>query len=109
MSLTTCQRIYQQPYPELRRRGHDYQRQLLGALRQGNIDEARTIMADHMLTAQALMESREAMLDKAFFKADEASTQGPSREYLALRNLSYRPDLSYRSGEAEHDPDASRD
>ncbi len=108
MSLTTCQRIYQQPYPELRRRGHDYQRQLLGALHQGNIDEARAIIADHMHTAQALMESREAMLDKAFFKAGEASTQGPSREYLALRDLSYPPGISHPAGEDGHDPDTSR-
>ncbi|GHC18813.1 FadR/GntR family transcriptional regulator [Aidingimonas halophila] len=91
MSLTTCQRIYGQPYPELRRQGHDYQRRLIDALRQGQVDTARDIMAEHMQTAQGLMEEREAMLDKAFFRA-ETNDDGPSHEYLALSDLFSRSD-----------------
>lgn len=84
MSMTTCQRIYNQPYPELRRRGHDYQRRLVEALRRRDTAEASDIMAEHMRAAQALMEAREAMLDRTFFKAGTTDAQGPSREYLAL-------------------------
>ncbi|WP_148253114.1 FadR/GntR family transcriptional regulator [Aidingimonas lacisalsi] len=91
MSLTTCQRIYDQPYPELRRQGHDYQRRLVDALRRGQVETASDIMAEHMQAAQALMEEREAMLDKAFFKAD-ADEAGPSHEYLALSGLFTRTD-----------------
>lgn len=94
MSHTNCQRIYEQPYPELRQRGHDYQRRLINALRQGDAAKARQIMAEHMQAAQALMEAREAMLDKAFFKAGKVSDDGPSREYLALSGLSSAPGLA---------------
>ncbi|MBB3139287.1 FadR/GntR family transcriptional regulator [Halomonas organivorans] len=94
MSLTTCQRIYEQPYPELRQRGYDFQRRLLDALRDDDIDRARHIMTEHMQAAQALMEAREATLDKAFFRADDTAGESPSREYLALRDLSNAIDPS---------------
>ncbi|SDM94377.1 FadR/GntR family transcriptional regulator [Vreelandella arcis] len=80
MSMTVCQRIYSHPYPELRRRGHGYQRRLIEAMRHQQTEEASAIMAEHMCAAQALMEEREAMLQHTFFRAD-AST---SRDYLAL-------------------------
>ncbi|MBB3190420.1 FadR/GntR family transcriptional regulator [Halomonas cerina] len=91
MSLTTCRRIYAQPYPELRQRGYHYQRRLLEALRRNAMDEAREIMAEHMQAAQALMEAREATLDKAFFRAGAGDDETPSREYLALRDYSAHP------------------
>ncbi|PAU79097.1 FadR/GntR family transcriptional regulator [Halomonas salipaludis] len=84
MNHTVCQRIYQQPYPELRQRGHDYQQQLIAALRDANAERASRVMAEHMRAAQALMETREAMLEKTFFKATGAAST-PSREYLALQ------------------------
>ncbi|MDW7745954.1 FadR/GntR family transcriptional regulator [Halomonas sp.] len=84
MSMTTCQRIYDQPYPELRRRGHDYQRRLIEALRRQDTAAAREIMAEHMHAAQGLMEAREAMLERTFFKAGTSDMEGPSRDYLAL-------------------------
>ncbi|MBD3894242.1 FadR family transcriptional regulator [Halomonas sp. ML-15] len=84
MSHTVCLRIYQHPYPELRQRGHDYQQQLIAALRDGDADRASRVMAEHMCAAQALMEEREAMLEKSFFKAAGAASS-PSREYLALQ------------------------
>lgn len=91
MSLTTCQRIYDQPYPELRQRGYHFQRRLLEALRRNAMDEASRIMAEHMQAAQALMEAREATLDKAFFRAGASPDEAPSREYLALRDYSAPP------------------
>ncbi len=84
MSMTVCQRIYARPYPELRRRGHDYQRRLVEALRHQRTDEASAIMAEHMRAAQTLMEEREAMLERTFFRAETADGQSPSRDYLAL-------------------------
>lgn len=84
MHHTVCQRIYQHPYPELRQRGHDYQRRLLAALYRGDAGTASRIMLEHMETAQALMEAREAMLAKTFFRADDGNDT-PSREYLALQ------------------------
>lgn len=84
MSMTICQRIYARPYPELRRRGHDYQRRLVEALRRGEVDAASAVMAEHMGAAQALMEEREAMLERTFFRAGDAADREPNRDYLAL-------------------------
>lgn len=84
MHMTVCQRIYSKPYPELRRRGHDYQRRLVEALRHQQTEQASAIMAEHMRAAQALMEEREAMLERTFFKAEASDDQGPSQDYLAL-------------------------
>ncbi|MCE8018580.1 FadR family transcriptional regulator [Halomonas sp. MCCC 1A11036] len=84
MSMTVCQRIYDQPYPELRQRGYHYQRQLIDALRRRDGVAARRIVSDHMQAAQALMEEREALLEKTFFKADAGANTDLSSEYLAL-------------------------
>lgn len=89
MNLTVCQRIYDQPYPELRHKGLDYQSRLLHALREWDAEGARAIMAEHMQAAQQLMETREAMLVREFLKVGKPSDQDQSAEYLALR--SYRP------------------
>lgn len=88
MSLTTCQRIYDHPYPELRQRGFDFQRRLIDALQDNDMNRACRVMAEHMEAAQALMEAREATFDKAFFLADDTADGSPSREYLALRDFS---------------------
>lgn len=95
MSMTICQRIYSRPYPELRRRGHDYQRRLIEALRHQRSEEASTIMAEHMRAAQKLMEEREAMLERTFFRAEASGHQGPSRDYLALNEHLARGDRTY--------------
>lgn len=84
MNLTVCQRIYEQPNPELRRQGYDYQRQLLEALREGDIARGCEVVSEHMQTAQTLMEAREAMLEKSFFKAGADSAIDSNRDYLAL-------------------------
>lgn len=87
MSMTVFQRIYDQPYPELRQRGYHYQSQLIDALRRQDNEEARRIVSHHMQAAQTLMEEREALLEKVFFKADREAGAGPSREYLALTDF----------------------
>lgn len=84
MSLTVCHKIYNQPYPELRQRGYHFQRQLINALRLRDMEEARRIVSQHMQAAQELMEAREAMLEKAFFKASDSSETVPNQDYLAL-------------------------
>tara|TARA_R110002051_G_scaffold318283_1_gene400482 strand:- start:630 stop:1472 length:843 start_codon:yes stop_codon:yes gene_type:complete len=84
MNLTVCQRIYEQPNSELRRQGYDYQRQLLDSLRKGDIEQGCRIVSKHMQTAQTLMEEREAMLEKSFFKAGADSDIDSNRDYLAL-------------------------
>ncbi|MFC3285471.1 FadR/GntR family transcriptional regulator [Litchfieldella rifensis] len=89
MNLTVCQRIYNQPYPELRHKGLNYQSRLLEALRRWDAGAARDIMAEHMQAAQQLMEAREAMLVREFLKVGKADGQDHSAEYLALR--AYRP------------------
>lgn len=84
MNLTVCRRIYEQPNSELRRQGYDYQRQLLDSLRKGDIEQGCRIVSKHMQTAQTLMEEREAMLEKSFFKAGADSDIDSNRDYLAL-------------------------
>lgn len=92
MSLTVCQKIYNQPYPELRESGYHYQRQLIDALRQRDMEEARHIVSQHMQAAQDLMEAREAVLERAFFKAGDEAETTPSRDYLALSNYAMAVD-----------------
>ena len=84
---------------ELRQRGYHYQRQLIEALRRRDTDAARRIVSDHMLAAQALMEEREALLKKTFFKAEGEAGAGPSREYLALSDFT-EAGVRRRSGES---------
>ncbi|HIP79613.1 MAG TPA: FadR family transcriptional regulator [Kiloniellaceae bacterium] len=64
--LTVCKRIYEQPNPELRKRGLSYQEQLIKALIARDADEARAIMQAHMRTAQRIMLAQEAQIARAF-------------------------------------------
>ena len=64
--MTVYRRLYELPNVELWSKGRAYQLQLVEALREGDPDRARQIMADHMATAQALMEAQEAVVVKGF-------------------------------------------
>ncbi|MWB79002.1 FCD domain-containing protein [Pseudooceanicola sp. 216_PA32_1] len=64
--VTVYRRLYEPPNVELWSRGRAYQLQLVEALRMGDSDRARLVMADHMATAEALMEGQEARVLKRF-------------------------------------------
>jgi len=64
--LTVYRRLYSPPNQELRQRGYDYQSRLVIALRTGDTEGARAIMAAHMETAQTLMEGQEARMLRKF-------------------------------------------
>lgn len=67
--LTIYRRLYEPANPELWEKGRAYQLELLDALRRGDPDRARLIMADHMATAEQLMEGQEAEMLKRFLTA----------------------------------------
>ena len=64
--LTVYRRLYSPPNIELWKQGHDHQRQLVIALREGNADEAKAIMTDHMETAWKLMRRQEVEMESRF-------------------------------------------
>ncbi len=64
--LTVYRRLYSPPNIELWKQGHDHQRQLVIALREGNADEAKAIMSDHMETAWKLMRRQEVEMESRF-------------------------------------------
>lgn len=64
--LTVYRKLYSPPNIELWSKGRDYQARLVAALRQGDGEAARRIMADHMKTAQSLMEGQEAEMQRRF-------------------------------------------
>lgn len=64
--LTVYRKLYDPPNPELWDKGTRYQTALIDALREGDPDRARLIMADHMETAQRLMEAQEAEMAQRF-------------------------------------------
>ena len=64
--MTVYRRLYDPPNVELWARGRAFHLELIDALRDGDRDQARRIMTDHMATAQALMEAQEAEVVKAF-------------------------------------------
>jgi DNA-binding FadR family transcriptional regulator len=69
-NLTICRRIYVTENPELRERGLHYQARLMEALRRGDAESARTIMYQHMCTAQSYMEACEAEVRSEFLRID---------------------------------------
>ena len=75
--LTVYRKLYAPPNAELRARGRDYQLQLVRALRDGDREAARSIMTEHMRTAQALMESQEAEMLRRFIPAHGAGGDRP--------------------------------
>jgi len=58
--ITINRGLYAPPNPELWRKGREYQKRLVEALRDGDADAARETMAAHMDTANALMQVQEA-------------------------------------------------
>jgi len=64
--MTVYRRLYDPPNVELWARGRAFHLELIDALRDGDAAQARRIMADHMATAQALMEAQEAEVVKGF-------------------------------------------
>lgn len=67
--LTIYRRLYEPANPELWEKGRAYQLELLNALRRGDADRARLVMADHMATAEQLMEGQETEMLKRFLTA----------------------------------------
>jgi DNA-binding FadR family transcriptional regulator len=64
--LTVYRRLYSPPNMQLWQQGRDHQRALISALRDGNAEQARSIMADHMETAWALMRQQEVEMQNRF-------------------------------------------
>lgn len=64
--LTVYRQLYSPPNIELWQQGRDHQRALIDALRNGNADSARAIMADHMETAWMLMRRQEVEMQNRF-------------------------------------------
>ncbi|QOL80983.1 FadR/GntR family transcriptional regulator [Pseudooceanicola spongiae] len=64
--LTVYRHLYAPPNRELWQRGRAFQLELVEALRMGDADRARQVMADHMATAESLMEGQEALMLKRF-------------------------------------------
>jgi DNA-binding FadR family transcriptional regulator len=64
--LTVYRRLYEPRNYDLWRRGRDYQRELVRALRRGDADAARRIMHEHMRAARRLMEDQEAKMEWRF-------------------------------------------
>jgi len=67
--LTVCRDIYRNPKPVLRRRGIEYQRALIAAMKAEKREEVHRIMHDHMVHAQHQMLSLEAELATRFIDA----------------------------------------
>ncbi len=64
--LTVYRRLYSPPNIELWKQGYDHQRQLVIALREGNAEEAKAIMTDHIETAWKLMRRQEVEMESRF-------------------------------------------
>ncbi|MBO9456431.1 FadR family transcriptional regulator [Paracoccus sp. R12_1] len=64
--LTVYRRLYSRPNLELWQRGRDHQKDLVKALRAGDADRARAVMAEHMQTAWTLMCRQEAEMCSKF-------------------------------------------
>lgn len=64
--LTVYRQLYSPPNIELWHEGHKHQQALIEALREGDADSAREIMADHMKTAWKLMRQQEVEMQNLF-------------------------------------------
>ena len=64
--LTVYRKLYEPRNAELWRRGSAFHYELIEALRAGDADTARLVMRDHMETAQKLMETQEAEMQRRF-------------------------------------------
>lgn len=65
-NLAVCERIYQQPNPELTTHGHEYHVQLVEAFRAGDGEQARRLMEEHIAEAERLMMESEAFIERRF-------------------------------------------
>jgi DNA-binding FadR family transcriptional regulator len=68
--LTVYRRLYDPPNYELAMKGREHQQRLVRALRQGDADTAREIMASHMSVAEELMAVQEAELERRFISVE---------------------------------------
>ncbi len=68
--LTVYRRLYDPPNHELAMKGREHQQRLVRALRQGDADAAREIMASHMSVAEELMAVQEAELERRFISVE---------------------------------------
>jgi DNA-binding FadR family transcriptional regulator len=64
--LTVYRRLYDPPNHELAMKGREHQQRLVKALKQGDAEAAREIMASHMTAAEELMGVQEAELERRF-------------------------------------------
>jgi len=64
--LTVYRGLYDPPNVELWRKGREHQLQLVAALRSGDAERARDVMASHMRVAEELMRVQEAHLMRRF-------------------------------------------
>lgn len=64
--MTVYLKLYDVPNHELWRRGRQHQLDLIAALRRGDAEAARGIMASHMAAAEEMMQRQEARLAKRF-------------------------------------------
>jgi DNA-binding FadR family transcriptional regulator len=75
--LAVCRRIYETPHPVLRQTALHYQVELLRALRAGDAEAARSVMAEHMAAARDYMVSMEASIASGFLR--DAPARGSRR------------------------------
>lgn len=69
--ITVSRRLYTPPNRELFASGREYQLRLVAALRAGDADKARRILADHMRNAHRLMLMQETVLTQRFLPERE--------------------------------------
>ena len=62
--MTVCRDIYQQPNPQLRETGLNYQIRLMRAIEAGEEDRARGLMLEHMAEAERYMLERAALRER---------------------------------------------
>lgn len=67
--MVVCRQIYDAPHPELRDTALHYQIPLMRALRSGDAEAARRIMAEHMAAARDYMVSVEASIASGFLRS----------------------------------------
>lgn len=74
--LAVCERIYEQPNPELTAHGHRYHVSLVEAFREGDAARARALMEEHIADAERLMMESEAVLERRFLMPEEPTGSG---------------------------------
>jgi len=68
--ITISRHLYDPPNAELWLKGRESQSRLVKALREGNAEAAREIMAEHMRNARMLMQNQEDAVPKRFIAED---------------------------------------